>query len=72
MYNLRKLRKYKQLISFLKSEGIFLTYQDFPKKKMEFKKRTWEFEIGELGGVGTEDVNLKEEKEGRNVKWGRL
>jgi len=28
--------------------------------------------MGELGGVGTEDVNQREEKEGRNVKWGRL
>jgi hypothetical protein len=35
-------------------------------------KRTWEFEMGELGRVGTEDVNLEEEKEGRNEKWGRL
>jgi len=28
--------------------------------------------MGELGVVGTEDVNLREEKEGRKGKWGRL
>jgi len=28
--------------------------------------------MGELGGAGTEVVNLREEKEGRNGKWGGL
>jgi hypothetical protein len=32
----------------------------------------WGFEMGELGVIGTEDVHLREEKEGRNGKWGRL
>jgi hypothetical protein len=32
----------------------------------------WGFEMGELGVIGTEDVNLREEKERINGKWGRL
>jgi hypothetical protein len=29
-------------------------------------------EMGELGGVGTEDVNVREKKEGGGGKWGKL
>jgi hypothetical protein len=29
-------------------------------------------ERGELGGTGREDVNIREEKENRDEKWGRL
>jgi hypothetical protein len=45
-----------------------LTYQDFQKKKIRILRRTWGFEMGEVGGVGTEDMNLREKEKGRNGK----